>query len=136
MKYIRVLLAVALVFSICSAFSLKGESSNFPKEVYAFGIAASFNDTVVYYTEIQALDSVKLNKAGFLPQREAYTYQLKNYLEYDLKSPDYTCMIYFSKDKKKLEKEADKVKGKYKKNKSILLMPIAPEAFTFKKPKD
>ncbi len=136
MKYIRVLLAVAFVFSVCSAFSLKGKSSDSPKEVYAFGIAASFNDTVVYYTEIQVLDSVKLNKQGFLPQREAYTYQLKNYLEYDLKSPDYTCMIYFSKDKKKLEKEADKVKSEYKKSRSILLMPIAAEAFTFKKPKN
>jgi len=53
-----------------------------------------------------------------------------------LKCPDYTCMIYFSENKKKLEKESAKVKGKYKKNKSIVLMPIDPYAFRFKKPEE
>lgn len=35
-----------------------------------FGVAASFNDTVVYFTDIQVLDSVKLDKGGFLPKRD------------------------------------------------------------------
>lgn len=134
MKYVRILFAVALVFMVCSAFSFK--KGNKEKAVYAFGIAASFSDTVVYFTDIQLLDSVKLDKNGFLPKRELYTYQLKNYLEYDLKCADYTCMIYFSENKKKLEKEAAKVKSKYKKNKSIVLMPIDAEAFRFKKPEE
>ena len=108
MKYVRILFAVALVFMVCSAFSFKKGKGE--KAVYAFGVAASFNDTVVYFTDIQVLDSVKLDKGGFLPKRDLYTYQLKNYLEYDLKSLDYTCMIYFSENKKKLEKEAAKVK--------------------------
>lgn len=133
MKYIRIFFAVAVVFTFCSAFSLKHKSGN-DKTVYAFGMAASFNDTVVYYTPIQTLDSVKLHRNGFLPQREAYTYQLKNYLENNLKSPDYTCMIYFSKNKSKLEKEEAKIKGKYKANKSILLVPIDSTAFKFTKP--
>lgn len=136
MKYVRILFAVALVFMVCSAFSFKKGKGDKEKAVYAFGVAASFNDTVVYFTDIQVLDSVKLNKGGFLPKRELYTYQLKNYLEYDLRSSDYTCMIYFSGSKKKLEKEAAKVKSKYKKNKDIMLMPIAPEAFRFKKPEE
>ena len=134
MKYVRILFAVALVFMVCSAFSFKKGKGE--KAVYAFGVAASFNDTVVYFTDIQVLDSVKLDKGGFLPKRDLYTCQLKNYLEYDLKSLDYTCMIYFSENKKKLEKEAAKVKSKYKKNKTIVLMPIAPEAFRFKKPEE
>ena len=69
-----------------------------------FGIAASFNDSVVYCTEIQVLDSTALDKNGFLPKRDLYSYQLKNYLEYDLKKPDYTCMIYFSESKKEAGK--------------------------------
>lgn len=133
MKYVRVLWIVALVFMVCSAFSLKKEKEGKEKVVYAFGIAASFNDTVVYFTDIQVLDSIKLDK-GFLPKRELYTYQLKNYLELDLKCPDYTCMIYFSENKKKLEKESAKIKGKYKKAPSIVLMPIDSAAFRFKKP--
>lgn len=79
------------------------------KAVYAFGVAASFNDSIVYYTDIQVLDSVELDKNGFLPKRDLYTYQLKNYLEYNLKKPDYTCMIYFS-ETGKVGKEAVKVK--------------------------
>ena len=132
MKYVRILCAVALVFALCSAFTMKDKE----KAVYAFGVAASFNDSIVYYTDIQVLDSVELDKNGFLPKRDLYTYQLKNYLEYNLKKPDYTCMIYFSENKKKLEKESAKVKGKYKKNKSIVLMPIDPDAFRFKKPEE
>ena len=126
MKYVRILFAVALVFMVCSAFSLKKVKEE--KTV--------FTDTVVYYTAIQPLDSVKLDKNGFLPKRELYTYQLKNYLEYELGSPDYTCMIYFSNNKGKLEKEATKVQGKYKKNKTIVLTPIDAEAFRFKKPEE
>ena len=134
MKYVRIPFAVALVFMVCSAFSFKKAKGE--KAVYAFGVAASFNDTVVYFTAIQPLDSVELDKNGFLPKRDLYTYQLKNYLEYDLRCPDYTCMIYFSENKSKLEKEAAKVKGKYKKNKTIVLMPIDSEAFRFKKPEE
>lgn len=107
------------------------------KSCVCFGVAASFNDTVVYFTDIQVLDSVKLDKGGFLPKRDLYTYQLKNYLEYDLKSLDYTCIdLLFLKTRKKLEKGGCKVKSKYKKNKTIVLMPIAPEAFRFKKPEE
>lgn len=132
MKYLRILLAVTLVFTLCSAFSMKKEKE---KQVYAFGVAASFNDTIVYYTEIQMLDSVVLDKRGFLPRRELYSYQLKNYLEYELTKPDYTCMIYFSENKNKLQKEASKVKGKYVKG-NLKLQSIAPSDFSFKKPEE
>ena len=99
-------------------------------------MAASFNDSIVYYTDIQVLDSVELDKNGFLPKRDLYTYQLKNYLEYNLQKPDYTCMIYFSENKKRLEKEAAKVKGKYKRNKNMVLQVVEPGAFSFKKPQE
>lgn len=66
MKYVRILCAVALVFALCSAFTMKDKE----KAVYAFGVAASFNDSIVYYTDIQVLDSVELDKNGFLPKRD------------------------------------------------------------------
>ena len=133
MKYVKILFAIALVFTMCSAFSLKKGSH---KPVYAFGISASFTDTVVYYTDIQLLDSVHLDKGGFLPHRELYSYQLKNFLEFEMNLPNRTCMIYFSENKKKIDKEALKVLGKYKKNKSIVLQKIDPEKFRFTKPEE
>ena len=133
MKYFRIVLAMCFAVIVCSSFTLKKAKD---KPVYAFGVAASFNDTIVYYTEIQVLDSVFLDKNGFLPERELYAYQLKNYLEYDLKKVDYTCMIYFSENKNKLLKDANKIKAKYKKSENIVLSPIAVSEFTFKKPEE
>lgn len=120
---------LGIMLTFCMAFTMKKGD----KPVYVFGLAASFNDSIVYYTEIQVLDSVSLDKEGFLPRRELYSYQLKNYLEYELKKPNYTCMIYFSENKKKLEKEAIKVKANYQKTNSTTLQAIEPTQFTFKK---
>ena len=53
-----------------------------------------------------------------------------------MNKPDYTCMIYFSENRAKLEKEATKIKGKYRKNKGIVLEAIVPAVFTFKKPQE
>ena len=56
MKYVRILCAVALVFALCSAFTMKDKE----KAVYAFGVAASFNDSIVYYTDIQVLSLIHI----------------------------------------------------------------------------
>ena len=133
MKYVKILFAIALVFTMCSAFSLKKDHS---KPVYAFGISASFTDTVVYFTEIQILDSVSLSKEGFLAHRELYSYQLKNYLEDNLLQQNSTCMIYFSENRKKLEKEATKILNKYKKNNRMTVSRIDSDKFRFTKPEE
>ena len=133
MKYVKILFAIALVFTMCSAFSLKKGSH---KPVYAFGISASFTDTVVYYTDIQLLDSVHLDKGGFLPHRELYSYQLKNFLEFEMNLPNRTCMIYFSENRKKLEKEATKILSKYKRSNRIIVTRVDAEKFRFTKPEE
>ena len=52
-------------------------------------------------------------------------YQLKNYLEYNLKLCGLYLQIYFSENRKKLEKRL-KVKGKYKKRKNMVLQVVKP----------
>ena len=133
MKYVKILFAIALVFTMCSAFSLKKDHS---KPVYAFGISASFTDTVVYFTDIQILDSAKVSKEGFLSHRELYSYQLKNYLEDNQLQQNSTCMIYFSENKKKLEKEATKILNKYKNNNRMTVSRIDSDKFHFTKPEE
>ena len=133
MKYVKILCAIALVFTMCSALSLKKDHS---KPVYAFGISASFTDSVVYFTDIQILDSAKVSKEGFLTHRELYSYQLKNYLEDNQLQQNSTCMIYFSENRKKLEKEATKILNKYKRNKRITVSKIESEKFHFTKPEE
>ena len=131
MKYVKILFAIALVFTMCSAFSLKKDHS---KPVYAFGISASFTDSVVYFTVIQILDSAKVSKEGFLAHRELYSYQLKNFLEDNQLQQNSTCMIYFSENKKKLEKEATKILNKYKRSNRITVSRIYGEKFRFTNP--
>jgi hypothetical protein len=130
MKFAKIALLSVVVLMVCSAASKKS------KPVYAFGFSASFTDTVVYCTEIQALDSVHLDKNGFLPYREHYSYQLKNYLEYQKGEKNRTCMIYFSNNQAKLSKEKAKLLDKYKKDKAIKLEELKQAEFTFKKPED
>ncbi|WP_217929873.1 hypothetical protein [Bacteroides caecimuris] len=133
MKYVKILFAIALVFTMCSAFSLKKDHS---KPIYAFGISASFTDTIVYFTDIQILDSAKVSKEGFLAHRELYSYQLKNYLEDNQLQENSTCMIYFSENRKKLEKEATKILNKYKKNNGMTVSRIDSDNFRFTKPEE
>ena len=128
MKYVKILFAIALVFTMCSAFSLKKDHSK--------PVSASFTDTVVYFTEIQILDSVSLSKEGFLAHRELYSYQLKNYLEDNLLQQNSTCMIYFSENKSKLEKEATKILNKYKKSRNMTVTRIEADKFRFTKPEE
>ena len=126
MRFVKILFAVTVVFAVCSAFSMKKDHG---KSVYAFGVGASFTDTIVYFTEIQKLDSVKLGKDGFLPHRD-------HYLEFNSLQPNSTCMIYFSDNLNKLEKEASKILGKYRKSKNVVVQKIELDKFSFKKPEE
>ena len=131
MKHVKIVFAVMLVFTLCTAFTMKSH-----KPVYAFGVAASFNDSIVYCTEIQVLDSAALDKNGFLPKRDLYSYQLKNYVEDNGLQQNSTCMIYFSENRKKLEKEATKILSKYKRNRNTTVTRIDTDKFHFIKPEE
>ncbi|MBP1593570.1 MAG: hypothetical protein H6Q12_588 [Bacteroidetes bacterium] len=131
MKFIKNVLPAIVMLCVLSSFSLLKKT----QPVYAFGISASFTDSIVYYTEIQVLDSVSLTSEGFLPKREAYSYQLKNYLE-NKGEANRTCMIYFSDSQKKIASEFDKISGKYKKNKTVSFKKIEKKDFQFKKPEE
>lgn len=92
------------------------------------------HDSVVYFTDIQILDSAKISKDGFLAHRELYSYRLKNYLEDNRLQQNSTCMIYFSENRKKLEKEATKILSKYKRSNRIIVTRVDSEKFRFTKP--
>ncbi len=136
MKYFRILLLLTLTVTLCSSFKFKDIlrfKNKKEKQVYVFGVAASFKDSVVYFTEIQLMDSVMLDNNGFLPERDFYSYQLKNFVERNKGKIDYTCMTYFSDNKSRLQKEFSKVKGKYAKDSSIKQENILLSEFGFKR---
>lgn len=111
MKYVKVLASLMLMFMVCTAFT----SNEKGKGMYIVGVSASFTDSLVYFTDIQFVDSVELGKNDLLPMRDQYSDQLDIYLEHKLGMKDRTCFIYFNEKRAKLEKTIKKMKDKYKK---------------------
>ena len=130
MKFIKTLVPLFLVLVVCSAFSLKGKSNG----MYIVGVSASFTDSVVYFTDIQFIDSISLDKkTKLLPSREQYSEQLDEYLEQVKGMNNRTCFIYFNEKKTKLEKVVKKMKEEYKEGGKSILREIGSE-FKFSKP--
>lgn len=77
--------------------------------VYIFGASISFSDTIVYFTEIQEIDDVVAEK-GFLPNRQLYSYELKDYMSFKENMPGRISVIYFSDKKKDLLKKEKAIK--------------------------
>jgi hypothetical protein len=133
MKFTKIvpLLAVATLFLTSCAMTkqLVGGSKN--QTVYAFGFSASFTDTLVFLTAVQPLDSVHVEK-HMLPGRDEYSYQLKNYLEFNLRQTDRTCAVFFGTDRRSVDKQRAKLITRYRNNN--LLKEIAASDFRFEYP--
>ncbi len=118
MKFIKVFVPLFFVMMVCSAFTMKDKGTG----LYMIGVSASFTDSLVYFTDIQYLEDVKLNKkTTLLPSRNQYSEQLDDYLEQIKGMSNRTSFIYFNEKKDKLEKTIKKLKEEYQKGgKSIL----------------
>ena len=130
MKFVKIFASLFLVFMVCSAFSLKGKKQE--SGMYMAGVSASFTDSLIYFTDVQFVDSVVLDKNKLLPLRELYSEQLEDYLENNLGMKNRTCFIYFDVKKAKVEKEIKKMKEKYLKDGKAVLKEVGTE-FKFTK---
>ena len=101
--------------------------------VYLAGVSASFTDSLVYFTDIQYLDSASVDGNGMLVNRAAYSIQLKDYLEQKQGGKNRTCFMFFNRKQKSLQKEIAKLKESYKKGNSLVILGVDPE-FKFEKP--
>lgn len=108
MKSKKIILTLATMFMATGAWAeLK------PKTVFVYGFAASFNDSTVYFTDVQQLDSAYIDsKTKFLYSRENYSYQLRDYLD-KLGFKNATCTTSFATTKKEAEKKYLALRKKY-----------------------
>ena len=108
MELKRRLLCAIMVLASLSTFA-----ENKARTVYMYGFAASFNDSTVYFTEIQQLDSAYVDsKTKFLHSRENYSYQLRDYLgAQGFKNA--TCITSFAMTRKEAEKKYLKLRKRY-----------------------
>ena len=130
MKLKTCLMVCAALFAMMVPANTMAKNKCVPK-IYAFGFAASFNDSTVYFTEIHEVDSVWINeKNKFLLNRSDYSYQLKSY--FDAKGmPHRTCIISYELKRKDLEKRYEKMKAKYLKKGNYRIEYIDPKDFRF-----
>lgn len=122
---------ICVIFSILAlSITVSAKNKCVPK-VYIFGVAASFNDSIVYLTDIQELDSAWItDKSKFLLNRNDYSYQLKNYFE--MKNiPHRTCVISYALKRKEADKKYQKIKNRYVKNGNINIKYVSSEDFRF-----
>ena len=117
MKSFKFLVSLFLVLMVCTASTLEDNK----KGMYIVGVSASFTDSLIYFTDVQFVDSVTLNSEKLLPNRSQYSEQLEEYLKMREGGKNRTCFIYYNKKKASLEKMVKKMKEKYQKDgKSIL----------------
>lgn len=131
MNYIKFICAVLALSMAVPALARKTKSKSH-YGVYMAGVSASFTDSLVYFTDIQQVDSAYLGDKGLLQDRAQYSIQLKDYLESNEGGKNRTCFVYYNKKKKKLQKELNKIKQKYQKGKSAMIREVNP-AFKFEK---
>ena len=83
-------------------------------QAYMFGFVASFNDSTVYFTNIQQVDNAWVTKKKqFLAGRNQYSIQLREFFANQRNMPNRTCVVIANVDRKKLEKKYIKMKNKY-----------------------
>lgn len=111
MKKIIYILMTVVTFGMSATTEAK--KVQVPK-MYIFGIAASFNDTIVHFTNVQEIDSAWIEKRNkFLQARQLYSYQLRDFLASEKQMPRRTCIVYAHKNKKKVEKKYLKMRKLY-----------------------
>lgn len=130
MRLYKVFAVVMLMTLMMFSLNISSKNKQMPK-VYAFGFSASFNDSTVYFTDIQEIDSVWINeKNKFLVDRNNYSYQLKNYFNVQ-GQPNRTCMIIYALKRKDIEKKYNKMKAKYVKRGNYDIKYLDEKSFKF-----
>lgn len=118
---------------LLSSFTAPKEKKEEPKRVYMFGVSVDFNDSVVYLTDVQCIDSIVINKDGSIQNYANYSFQFKVYLEGTLGEADQTCAVIYSDNKKKLEKRYVKMRKRFRADGRNVLKQLGTDSFMFRK---
>lgn len=132
MRYTKIICFLFAAAFAVSAFSKQLKDKN-KYGVYLAGVSASFADSLVFFTDIQFVDSAAVDEKDMLVGRASYSYQLKDYLEQKQGEQNRTCFMFFNRKKAKLEKEMKKLKEKYQKGGTLVIRDV-DSAFHFEKP--
>lgn len=122
-----------LLFVMLLGLSISSMAQDKKTAVYMFGFSASFNDSIVYLTDIQKVEDAWVeSKNGFLVNRDDYSYQLQNYLKQKGEQTP-TCVTFYALKQNDIHKKYENLKKKYtnKKHGDFLVSYIKAEDFMF-----
>lgn len=124
----RILLCLCLMAAVvttCHAYGLRPR--RYP--IYMFGFATSFTDSVAVMTELQNLDGY-IQPNGFLSDRSLYSLQLSRRLA-QMGHEGMTCVVFFGKNKAKMEKKYQKIRRKYREKHGVEIQFMGSDRFRF-----
>lgn len=103
-----------IAFFVCTLLTFSNMSAkNKQAIIYAYGVSMSFNDSTVYFTDIQSIKTAYVsNKSHFLYGRESYANQLRDYLS-DKGLQHRTCIIVYKEKRRDIEKKFLAMRKKY-----------------------
>lgn len=128
-------LTILFTLILCSITTVFAQKKIETSDLQIFGVAVSVADSVVYMTDIQSLEQVRLEKkTTFLVDRKEYSRQLSEYIS-NAEGQKMTTLVSYNKKKKKLEKRYLKIKQRYTKD-GFLLKYINKNEFAFTPVKD
>lgn len=121
---------IILLLMLCSVGAYAAKK---PKTVFVMGVSFSFSDSIVYFTEIQKMDSIVFKDGhNFLPDRQHYSYELTDFMAINENMPGRTSAVFYAEKISKLRKKEAKLKKKLlKKNKAVLYLG---SKFSFTRP--
>ena len=128
MKKYSVVTMLLMLFCCCAVCVAKK-----PKSVYMLGVSYSFSDSIVYFTEIQKMDSIVFDADHkMLPNRQHYSYELTDYMAFKENMPGRPSALFYAKKLSSLQKKEAKLKKKLlKKNKAVMYLG---NKFSFTRP--
>ena len=120
------------IFAAMTVFAVQAQKKG--EGVYVMGASLSFSDSIVYFTEIQFIDGVSLEKGtDFLPDRQHYSLELQEYMAQNEQMPGRTSVIFFEKKKSKLKRREEFLKQRLENRRSLTVRYLG-EKFKFTRP--
>ena len=130
MKYLKLLCLLLVASAIFPALA-KSPKDKHKYGVYITGVSASFSDSLVYFTNIQYVDSAAVDDKDLLVGRAEYSMQLKEYLEKKLGLERRTCAVFYSDSKAKADKKYQKLYKTYNNGGTSSVIKLGTDEFRY-----
>ena len=114
MNHLKHALFTAILLAASAYMPASAKNIMVPK-AYMFGFIASFNDSIVFFTDIQEVDSVWVmeKKKLILAGRSSYAAQLRDFFSSGFNLNNRTCVVISDTKHKDVEKKYAKMKKQY-----------------------